>query len=383
MSAGPVSLSRRALLGSALLAGFPTSLQARTPGDARLVVVLLRGGLDPTSLLPPIDDWEIRRRRPRLAAADAEGALPVSGSPRPLHRSLPTLQALVSRGEALVLVGGALPGDARSHLAAQRMLEEGADEGDGSGWLGRAARLLGAPPAGPTAPRLLQDGPAPRSIPVRAWPEIDPALAGDLRTLWQTDPDLGRAFRDDLDALPPDDRSSVADVWRARGRLGPGAAALAAEALGRALAGDARLGVIEIGGFDTHRAQARRLPDRLAALDATLAGLRAHLGRAWDRTLVLVLSEFGRGLDETPDGGTHHARATAAVVAGGAAAGGQIEAPTLGQSDLDNGILPVFDLRWLARAVLRDHLGLSVSEIERRILPRLGSIRRIRGVVRS
>lgn len=376
-------IGRRSLLAAAAAALPAGGTAARTPGDARLAVVLLRGGLDPTSLLPPADTWEVRRRRPRLAVADADGALPIPGSPRPLHRSLPTLQALVSRGEALVLAGGALPGEARSHLAAQRVLEEGSDEGDGSGWLGRAARLLGAAPAGPTVPRLLQDGPAPRALPARAWPEIDPTLAADLRTLWQADPDLGQAFRDDLDALPGDDRSSAADVWRARGRLGPGAAAIAAEALGKAMAGDVRLGVLELGGFDTHRAQASRLPERLAALDATLAGLRAHLGRAWDRTLVLVLPEFGRALDESPDGGTDHARATAAVVAGGAAAGGRIEAPTLDRPGPDGGILPVFDLRLLARAALRDHLGLPDPEIERRILPRLGAVGRVRGIVRG
>lgn len=377
-------IGRRPLLATAAAAVLPVwSAAARTPGDARLAVILLRGGLDATSLLPPVDEWEIRRRRPRIAAADAEGALPLPGSPRPLHRAMPTLQSLVSRSEALVLAGGALPGDAVSHLAAQRILEEGSDEGDGSGWLGRAARLLGAAPAGPTAPRLLQDGPTPRILPVRAWPEIDPTLAADLRSLWQTDPDLGRGFRDDLDALPPENRSTAGDLWRARGRLGPGAAALGAEALGRALAQDARLGVLEIGGFDTHRAQARRLPERLAALDAVLAGLRAHLGRAWDRTLVLVLPEFGRRLDETGYGGTEHARATAAIVAGGAAAGGRVEAPTIGRPGPDDGILPVFDLRLLARAALREHLGLPDPEIERRILPRLGAVGRVRGIVRG
>jgi len=377
-------IGRSPLLAATAAATLPAwSAAARTPGDARLVVVLLRGGLDPTSLLPPSDEWEIRRRRPRIAAADAEGALPMPGSPRPLHRALPTLQALVSRGEALVLVGAALSGEAASHLSAQRNLEEGSDEGDGSGWLGRAARLLGAAPAGPAAPRILQDGPTPRILPVRAWPEMDPTLAADLRTLWQSDPDLGRAFRDDLDALPGEDRSSAADLWRARGRLGPGATALAAEALGRALAQDARLGVLEIGGFDTHHAQARRLPKRLDALDAALAGLRAHLGRAWDRTLVLVLPEFGRRLDETGHGGTEHARATVAVVAGGAAAGGRVEAPTIERPGPDEGILPVFDLRLLARAALRDHLGLPDPEIERRILPRLGAVGRVRGIVQG
>jgi uncharacterized protein (DUF1501 family) len=377
-------IGRRPLLAAATAMALPVwGAAARTPGDARLVVVLLRGGLDATSLLPPTEEPDIRRRRPRLAAHDAEGALPVPGSPRPLHRALPTLHALLSRGEALVLVGGALPGEARSHLAAQRILEEGSDEGDGSGWLGRAARLLGAPPAGLGAPRILQDGPAPRRLAARAWPEADPALRDMLHALWRHDPDLGRAFRDDLDALPDDARDPAADAWRGRGRLGPGAAAFAAEALGRALAADLRLGVLEIGGFDTHHAQARRLPARLAAIDATLAGLRAHLGRAWDRTLVLVLPEFGRSLDETEGGGTGHARATAAIVVGGAAAGGRVEAPTVGRPGPDEGLLPVFDLRLLARAALRDHLGLPDAEIERRLLPRLGVVGRVRGIVRS
>lgn len=71
-------------------------------------------------------------------------------------------------------------------------------------------------------------------------------------------------------------------------------------ALGRMAAGflarpdGPRLAMIETSGWDTHSAQSERLANQLLGLDRLLSGLRQGMGEAWNRTVILVSTEFGR-----------------------------------------------------------------------------------------
>jgi uncharacterized protein (DUF1501 family) len=68
------------------------------------------------------------------------------------------------------------------------------------------------------------------------------------------------------------------------------------------------VGFVDVGGWDTHVRQGAAhgaLSDRLRSLGEGLAGFEQEMGKAWDDTVVIVLSEFGRTFREN-DRGTDH-----------------------------------------------------------------------------
>jgi uncharacterized protein (DUF1501 family) len=85
--------------------------------------------------------------------------------------------------------------------------------------------------------------------------------------------------------------------------------------------------ILESDGWDTHVAQGTasgRLARRVVELASALVTLRAAIGPRLQRTAVVVLTEFGRSLSETPMGGTDDGHAGAMLYLGGAVAGGRV-----------------------------------------------------------
>ena len=91
-------------------------------------------------------------------------------------------------------------------------------------------------------------------------------------------------------------------------------------------------------GWDTHQQNFPSLKDRLAPpLDQGLSTLLADLeGRGLlDRTLVLVMGEFGRTPRINANAGRdHHGRANSVILAGGGIRGGQVFGRTDRQGDM-------------------------------------------------
>ena len=67
--------------------------------------------------------------------------------------------------------------------------------------------------------------------------------------------------------------------------------------------------------------------------------MRTGLGADWANTLVIVATEFGRTVAPNGTGGTDHGTASAAMLLGGAVAGGKVIAdwPGLSQGALYEG----------------------------------------------
>lgn len=89
---------------------------------------------------------------------------------------------------------------------------------------------------------------------------------------------------------------------------------------------------VTLGGWDTHRDNARRVKDLCGALDPALAALLADLKRRGllETTLVVWMGEFGRGPNIGKQGGRdHYPRAWTTVLAGAGIKGGQV----VGQTD--------------------------------------------------
>jgi uncharacterized protein (DUF1501 family) len=113
-----------------------------------------------------------------------------------------------------------------------------------------------------------------------------------------------------------------------RGAVSPKGFGLSARRIGRLMRDQYNLGFVDIGGWDTHVAQGGAqgyLAGRIGELGRGLAGFVQEIGpEAWNDTLVVVISEFGRAFRENGNRGTDHGHGSVYWVLGGAVKGGRI-----------------------------------------------------------
>jgi len=112
-----------------------------------------------------------------------------------------------------------------------------------------------------------------------------------------------------------------------RGAVSPKGFELAAERIGILMREKFNLGFVDVGGWDTHVNQGAAdgyLAQRIGELGRGLAALAVQMGPMWDRTVVVVVSEFGRTFRENGDRGTDHGHGSVYWVLGGGIRGGQI-----------------------------------------------------------
>lgn len=368
-------MKRRTLLGltGGLALGGARLAMAAAPGDARLVVVLLRGALDGLSAVQPYADPAFSGLRGPLALPQPgqEGGVLDLGGSFGLHPALTRLHAMYAAGQLLPVHAVAGPYRGRSHFDAQDFLESGAEQRLASGWLNRA--LIAMPQGGASRPGLAVGVDVPLLLrgPVRVGSYAPPGNAqvetdtlAHLAALHRADPLLGPAFAEGLRARgfsaavlagtapPPGNRNGFVALAGAAGRL-------------MAAADGPRVAAMELGGWDTHAGQAGRLNAVLGELDQGLDALRLGLGEAWTRTAVLVATEFGRTVRVNGTNGTDHGTGGVAFILGGAVAGGRVLANWPGLADLfeNRDLAPTMDLRSLAKGLLRDHLRLPASAL--------------------
>lgn len=382
--------TRRAVLGGAGAAAlsFPAAGQARRAEQKRLLVVILRGGMDGLAAVPAVGDPDYARARGVLAVS---APLPLDGR-FGLHPNLPKLHAMYGAGELLCLHAVATSYRDRSHFDAQNMLETGgaAPFLRAEGWLNKA---LGALPAAgrrelgvalsAQAPLVLR-GPAP----VTTWspsalPDVEPDTLSRLLALYRAaDPNLARALEAARDA------NSLAAGAAATG----GAVATLARAAAAFLKqpGGPVAAVLEMGGWDTHANQALAqgvLARNLRQLDDALDAFKTELGPVWRDAVVFVASEFGRTVAPNGAGGSDHGTAGAAFLLGGAVAGGRVHAdwPGLSTGALyeRRDLAPTTDLRGVLKGVLGDHLSLPTAALDRDVFPGAERVRAIEGLVRG
>lgn len=390
-------LTRRGVLASLLAAPLTVPAAAATnapatsaTADARFVLVILRGGLDGLAAVPAVGDRDYARARGGLALARSD-VLDLD-SHFGLHPALAAMHSRYQRGELLVLHAVATPYRERSHFDAQNVLETGAGTPNAAddGWLNRALPLLSAtsPQAGSAiaigqaVPLTLQGANAVASWSPAALPDADDDTLARVHALYRADAYLAPR----LDAALTADAMAGESSGRRRG------AALQpqVEATARFLLHPQgpRIAVLEAGGFDTHANQGAingALANRLRDLDAALTALATSLGEVWSRTVVVVVSEFGRTVAMNGTRGSDHGTAGIALVLGGSVDGGRVIAdwPGLARSALHAGrdLAPTLDVRALYRSVLVDHLKLATADVERHVLPDsagVGTIRLLR-----
>jgi uncharacterized protein (DUF1501 family) len=146
-----------------------------------------------------------------------------------------------------------------------------------------------------------------------------------------------------------------------------------------------RIAMIETNGWDTHTGQKQRLANQLKALDTLIDAMREGLGAAWDRTTILVATEFGRTAAANGTGGTDHGTASVAMLVGGAVAGGRVIAdwPGLRPADLYEGrdLKPTLRLDDLIAGAAAEGLGLDPERVAATLFPQAGKIRPLANLV--
>lgn len=326
-------------------------------GDERqtLVVVFLRGGADGLNLVAPLDDDGYYRARPRIAIG-RKNAVPLDG----FYGLNPLLQALepAYKDGALAIVHAAgSEDDTRSHFEAQDLMEHGGIAG--GGWLGRFLRVQNRSGSGPLAAVALG-----KSIPesLRGSPAAtvlqsldDFSLGNDRSRLTQA---LARLYDAQTDSLASAGRNTLAAIRRVEQlRQTPYHPAHGADYGGdefsHGLLQIARLikaqvglqaASVDLGGWDSHFSQSLIMDPLILRLAKGLAAFYQDIGPEMNQTTVVVMTEFGRRVEENSAFGTDHGRGGVMFVMGGGIKGGRVlgKWPGLSREVLEGpGDLPV------------------------------------------
>ena len=373
------SLDRRSLLAGSLVLGagslaLPRIAFAQGAGSRNLLFVLLRGAADGLAMLAPVGDPGFEALR-GASLADYENA-PRIGSFFAVHPALAEIAKSAQAGEALFVHAAATAYRERSHFDGQNLIETGgtAPYATKDGWLNRLAGLMneGAPAplralAIAQAVPLALRGSAPVSnYAPSALPQASEDLLARVSQLYAADSELGPLWSRALEtkAMAGDDTMRNLNDARAAGEL---AASLMRDA------GGARIGMIELGGWDTHANQRGAFARSARQLDALLAAYKAGMGAGWADTMVVVATEFGRTAKLNGTGGTDHGTASAALVMGGAVRGGRVVAdwPGLAEPQLYEGrdLAPTTALESVLAGAVAEHLRLDPVRAMAQLFP--------------
>ncbi len=376
--AGACSLAAHPLMTTVT---FAASNGGRPLGDHRLIVMILRGGMDGLDVVRPYGDPMLARYRPQITKGDKGSELDGFFW---LHPALADLMPLYAKGELGFVHAASTPyRDKRSHFDGQDMLEAGTGSdvplaAVRDGWLNRMLQSI---------PGLVSD----TAYSVGA-AEM-PVLMGEAPfSTWAPDQslDLSAAARVLLDQVYAEDplfHASAAQAMEMSAHLqmaedegkkpeGPFADDLAlADFTAARLNEDTRIAAFSMTGWDTHRGQNAAIAKPLSHLAQVILRLREGLGANWGKTLLVAMTEFGRTARENGTAGTDHGTGGAMVLAGGALNGGRVFGtwPGLDEAALfeRRDLMPTTDVRAWAGHALRGLYGLDKGLIEKSIFPGL------------
>lgn len=323
------------------------------PSDtgARLLVVFLRGGYDAANLLVPHGSPFYYEARPTIAIGrpgTGEGAaLPVDSQWGLSPALAGNVADLFARGQVAFVPFAGTDDTSRSHFETQDRVELGAAAGGAprhdSGFLNRLAGVLGAGSGSPMSSLAFTDrlplvfrGPQPvanQSLRHLGRPGVDARQAGLIEKMY-AGTSLGGTVSNGFEVRNEVQKEmggamgdAMAAEMQAASRNAVNAKGFEQEArrIGRLMREQVQLGFVDIGGWDTHVGEGGAtgvLANRLGDLGRGLCAFADELGPAWNKTVVVVLSEFGRTFRENGNHGSDHGHGTVYWVLGGSVKGG-------------------------------------------------------------
>ena len=353
---------------------------------ARLLVVFLRGAYDAASLLVPVSSDFYYASRPTIAIArpdpaNSNAAVSLTAE-WGLHPALaPTILPLWRKGQVAFAPYAGTDDMTRSHFETQDTIELGQPvqgrRNYGSGFMNRLVGVLSdVQPIAFTqqVPLTFQGG---RPIPNVAIngvgkPGVDDRQAKLISDMYQGSP-LGASVREGFTVDRQVYRAISSQMAAAsRGAVSPKGFELSARRIGRLMQGQFNVAFVDVGGWDTHVNQGAAngyLAGRLGELGRGLAGYADEIGPdAWNHTVVVVVSEFGRTFHENGDKGTDHGHGSVYWVMGGGVRGGRIlgDHGPVTEATLDqNRDYPVLiDYRGLFGGLFRRMYGLDAVRLQ-------------------
>jgi uncharacterized protein (DUF1501 family) len=388
---------RHALAALTLTAAAPRfALAATTGNEPRLLLVFLRGAYDSANLLVPHASPFYYESRPNISigrpnAADANAALELDAQ-WALHPAVKdTMLPLWQQGQLAFVPFAGSDDTSRSHFETQDSIELGqALQGTRdfqSGFLNRLAGVLGAAGASRAIaftdqlPLIFRGQPAVTNMALGSAgkPQVNQQQAEVIRSMY-ANTRLANAVAGGFET-----RDEVMRSMESGSTMGMGEMEAAsrnaittkgfegeARRVARVMRDRYRLGFIDVGGWDTHVGQGGAtgtLATKLGELGRGLAGFAQEMGTAWQQTVVVVISEFGRTFRENGNRGTDHGHGSVFWVMGGAVKGRRIagEQQDITQATLfQNRDFPVLnEYRAVLGGLFARQYGLSAAQIER------------------
>ena len=300
-------------LTSLYFAGFSAPTLASNGPKKNLIVVMLRGGMDGLCAIPIKGDKNFEKLRSKI---NLERTLPLT-TDFDLHPSLKTFKRLWDENLSSAVHATNIPYTGRSHFDGQNLMETGGKipYQIKTGWLGRGMKVAGLTGKGLALalpmPLLIRGVPmnnnyfpVGKRLPSRstlslieqAYKEHDEKLLGENLKIIMTR-DLQNTSSDDNWVLASNAGQQLSKP------NGP------------------RVAVFEVDGFDTHAAQGSTdgaHADCLSDYDRIINGLKQSMSKeAFNNTLIVTLTEFGRTIKQNSSNGTEHGYGSAIFLAGG------------------------------------------------------------------
>ena len=374
-------LTRREFLkfsgASLFLAGVPIPGYTKDKPPGNISVILLEGGMDGLTAVPPYGDPNLIKMRQKITPTNFKKVNSFFG----LHPALRNFASLMSLNNASVIHATSLPYVKRSHFEGQNLMQGAglSPFSEKTGWLGRALDLAKMP-----GNALSLDMP----LILRGNEDNDNYYPANIKSS-----SVRKSLIDLISKAHNNDQAEIFSKLSLKASNAykvPRDPVSLAEYAGKEMSKENGpiASVIRIGQFDTHANQVSEDGNdmngaharRLEIVDDVFAGYRRGLGDAWDRSIILTLTEFGRTVAANGTRGTEHGYGTAGLLAGGAISKGRVIAqwPGLSKKEQFEGrdLMATLDYRSVCAACIERSLGLDHDLIASKVffapkLPRL------------
>ena len=356
-----LNLTRREFLkasgASLFLAGLPLPGFTKDKPPGTISVILLEGGMDGLTAVPPFGDPNLSKMRRGLTPENYLKLNSFFG----LHPSFKYFAGLMAKNNASIVHATNFPYTKRSHFEGQNLMQGGGLNpfSETSGWLGRALDLARTP-----GRSMSLDMP----LVLRGMSDNDNFYPANIRSSSNLMTKLIDSISMSYGKEGSEVFKKVSKKSTQKDSIVPRNPASLAKFAGKAMAqeGGPLSSVIKVDQFDTHASQGSdehgRHGKQLTLIDDIIAGYKEGLGDAWDRSIILTLTEFGRTVFENGTRGTDHGYGSVGLLAGGAITKSRVISDWPGLSKKEQfeqrDLMSTIDYRSVCAACIENALGL-------------------------
>lgn len=376
----------KSLAASTSLLAWRSGLFAAPATDTRFLLVFLRGGYDAANILVPHGSPFYYEQRLSIAIAkpdptNSHSALAINAD-WGLHPALKdSIWPLFEQGQAAFIPFAGTSDLSRSHFETQDSIEFGQADGRKdyhSGFLNRLFQTLGKPNKNAVsftdALPIVCKGPA--NIPNISLKKAGKRVFADRQTAileeMYSKHHLNEFVQEGMQLREEVSQDFAQEMEQAnRGAIAAKGFEAEARRMAKLMRDKFNIGFVDVGGWDTHFNQGGaegQLANKMGNLGNGLAEFAKGMGPVWQKTTVLVISEFGRTFKENGNRGTDHGHGTVYWVLGGGIKGKRIvgeqlriEQKTLFQ-DRDYPVLN--DYRGIMGGLFQSQFGLSAKQLD-------------------